>query len=203
MRSINELYEISKAKNWRLNPDDKIVKMILEKENKDFELLKNYYCPCKRQKTKENVCPCENAQNEINQDGHCHCLLYWDNNPMVVQIGFFDITENEHITDTFEGDKYRIEIRFLDTKEVKEIDFIIVNGRLIRLIQYKGQWYMTEEPTVLYFILKQINESSNSISKISDIHINIIGDTSKGYAKKVNEILIQLGLGGEMNDTNK
>ena len=57
----------SKMKGYRLNKDKKHVNLIIE------GLLKgNGNCPCKVQKTTENLCPCD----EFIDTGVCHCGLW-------------------------------------------------------------------------------------------------------------------------------
>lgn len=54
-------------KGYRINPDEKHIKIIIE------GLLKgNGNCPCKIQKTEENLCPCD----EFITTGECHCRLW-------------------------------------------------------------------------------------------------------------------------------
>ena len=37
------------------------------------------YCPCRRERTKENICICEEFKKQIKDpdfEGFCHCMLY-------------------------------------------------------------------------------------------------------------------------------
>jgi ferredoxin-thioredoxin reductase catalytic chain len=77
MRTIGNLIQIAKDHHWRVNPNPKIVEMILTKENQSFAKLNAYYCPCKLQKIASNICPCQSAQAEIDAEGHCHCNLFF------------------------------------------------------------------------------------------------------------------------------
>lgn len=59
----------------RLNEDREIVNMIREglKES-------GGYCPCRREKTEENRCICEEFKAQIADpdfEGYCHCMLYY------------------------------------------------------------------------------------------------------------------------------
>lgn len=76
MRTLNEMEVIAKEKGWKLNPNPKIVSALIQSENKLKEKYGEFYCPCKIERTAENICPCAEAQNEINQTGHCHCNLF-------------------------------------------------------------------------------------------------------------------------------
>jgi ferredoxin-thioredoxin reductase catalytic subunit len=79
VRTIEDLENIAKSNNWKLNPKTKVVENILKLQNKVYQKLGKFYCPCKAQRTDENECPCKNAQNEIDADGHCHCNLFFAN----------------------------------------------------------------------------------------------------------------------------
>lgn len=38
------------------------------------------YCPCRLQKTEDNLCMCKEFRDQIadpNFEGYCHCLLYY------------------------------------------------------------------------------------------------------------------------------
>ena len=57
------------------NPDEKIVNVIKEGLKKT-----GGYCPCKRERTKENICMCEEFKKQIADpefEGYCHCKLYY------------------------------------------------------------------------------------------------------------------------------
>ncbi len=57
------------------NPDEKIVRMIREGlKNKDG------YCPCRLEKTEDNICMCKEFREQIADpefEGFCHCRLYY------------------------------------------------------------------------------------------------------------------------------
>ena len=54
-------------KGYKLNPDSKHVDLIIEGLKKT-----SGFCPCKVQKTSENLCPCD----EFIDTGVCHCRLW-------------------------------------------------------------------------------------------------------------------------------
>ena len=57
------------------NTDNEIVKSIQEGLKRT-----GGYCPCKRKKTEENKCMCEEFREQIkdpNFEGFCHCRLYF------------------------------------------------------------------------------------------------------------------------------
>jgi ferredoxin-thioredoxin reductase catalytic subunit len=61
-----------------LNPDAEVVKMI-----KDGLKKTGGYCPCRRERTEENKCICQEFRNQMADpsfEGFCHCLLYYKSN---------------------------------------------------------------------------------------------------------------------------
>lgn len=61
-----------------LNPDAEVVAMI-----KDGLKKTGGYCPCRRERTEENKCICQEFRNQMadpNFEGFCHCLLYYKSN---------------------------------------------------------------------------------------------------------------------------
>lgn len=61
--------------NVRFNPDTAYVEKILQALEK-----KGGYCPCRLQKTPENICICEEFKQQMADpefEGFCHCKLYY------------------------------------------------------------------------------------------------------------------------------
>ncbi len=61
--------------NVRLNDDADMVKKILSALEK-----KEGYCPCRIQRTPENICICEEFRQQIADpdfEGFCYCKLYY------------------------------------------------------------------------------------------------------------------------------
>ena len=61
--------------NVKLNPDSKYVEKLqaVMQEN-------GGYCPCRIQRTPENICICDEFKRQIadeNFEGFCHCQLYY------------------------------------------------------------------------------------------------------------------------------
>ena len=57
------------------NPDEKIVTAIRNGLKK-----KDGYCPCRIQKTEDNVCMCKEFRDQVADpefEGFCHCRLYY------------------------------------------------------------------------------------------------------------------------------
>ena len=72
---------------FKLNPDEKIVARVV----KGLASRKKKYgaelCPCRivtgdKEKDDKIICPCEYHEEEIKQDGKCHCDLFVADNPI-------------------------------------------------------------------------------------------------------------------------
>ena len=79
-RTKEDLEKVAKQNGWILNPNEKAVLGNLRIQNKNIEKYGFPYCPCRAEKIPENICGengCKWAPQEIKEDGHCHCNLYW------------------------------------------------------------------------------------------------------------------------------
>lgn len=59
----------------RYNENEDIVKMVKEGLEKS-----GGYCPCRRERTEENICMCREFKEQIKDpefEGYCHCMLYY------------------------------------------------------------------------------------------------------------------------------
>ena len=59
----------------KLNPDQEIVNTIREGLKRT-----GGYCPCRRERTEENRCMCQEFKDQIADpgfEGFCHCMLYY------------------------------------------------------------------------------------------------------------------------------
>lgn len=59
----------------RFNEDQEIVQRI-----KDGLKKKDGYCPCRLERTAENLCICKEFRDQIADpefEGYCHCMLYY------------------------------------------------------------------------------------------------------------------------------
>jgi len=71
----------AKSKGFRLNPDEKIVEMIIAGLLANEKKHGARYCPCrlvtgKKEEDRKIICPCIYHQDEIKKTGHCHCRLF-------------------------------------------------------------------------------------------------------------------------------
>jgi ferredoxin-thioredoxin reductase catalytic subunit len=59
----------------RYNEDEQIVNVIKEGLKQS-----GGYCPCKLQRTEENICMCKEFKEQVADpefEGYCHCMLYY------------------------------------------------------------------------------------------------------------------------------
>ncbi|MDT8900926.1 ferredoxin-thioredoxin reductase catalytic domain-containing protein [Anaeroselena agilis] len=61
---------------------DEHKKIVLEGLTRNEKMFGKRYCPCKLAHTDDNVCPCK----EYREEGHCHCGLFEDKLPKVVNV---------------------------------------------------------------------------------------------------------------------
>ena len=80
-----ELKEFSQKhadeKGFQLQPDEKILDMVLTGLLRNKEKHGEIYCPCRRvtgnkEEDKKIICPCIYHEDEVKEDGHCKCLLF-------------------------------------------------------------------------------------------------------------------------------
>ena len=78
---INDYEKYAEQNGFRLNPDKKMVEVIIKGLIKNEEKFGKRYCPCRRVKgepelDKKIICPCVYHKKEIEDQGHCHCFLF-------------------------------------------------------------------------------------------------------------------------------
>jgi len=76
---LERIYKIYDFK-IRLNPDNSVIERLLKAENRLIKKDGFPYCPCKIDHSKDNICPCKDAIQEIREKGVCHCKMYVKNN---------------------------------------------------------------------------------------------------------------------------
>ena len=85
MATEKELLKISEEyadkKGFKLNPDKKVVDIIIKGLIKNEAKYGFRYCPCRRVKgdkeeDKKIICPCVYHGDEIKKQGHCSCMLF-------------------------------------------------------------------------------------------------------------------------------
>lgn len=83
-RTLEISEKIAKTKGWKVNPSKEEAQTVVDGLNKNKETRGAYYCPCKlvtgdSEVDKAIICPCRDSQKEIDQMGHCHCGLFYEN----------------------------------------------------------------------------------------------------------------------------
>ena len=69
---------------WMLNPNEKQLGAVIKGLARNTLKFGDQYCPCRMrtgdvEKDKEIICPCIYHEDEVRDDGHCHCHLYFAN----------------------------------------------------------------------------------------------------------------------------
>jgi len=74
--------EYARKNGWILNPDERVVAVVIRGLARNEMKLGARYCPCRirsgdPEKDKALVCPCAYHQSEVGKEGHCHCNLFF------------------------------------------------------------------------------------------------------------------------------
>ncbi len=80
--TLSYLNKIAQRFGYQLNPDVKALNRLVEHLSKMKLESGKYFCPCKQHypldpKT-DPVCPCNTFKDEIANQGHCECHLFFD-----------------------------------------------------------------------------------------------------------------------------
>jgi ferredoxin-thioredoxin reductase catalytic chain len=75
-------HEYARKNGWALNPDDKQLRTVIRGLARNRIRHGEQYCPCRIRsgdpaEDKEIVCPCIYHEDEVHNDGHCHCNLFF------------------------------------------------------------------------------------------------------------------------------
>ncbi len=85
-KSESEIYDslarYAEEKGFKLNPDAEMVGKIITGLKKISEAKGEGYCPCRlvtgnKDADAKIICPCEFHEEEIRENGHCHCYLFF------------------------------------------------------------------------------------------------------------------------------
>ena len=79
---LRSVRRYSRASGFMIQPNKKILTVLLRGLLKNIEKYGFRYCPCRKptkntEKNKKIICPCAYHKDEIKQDGYCKCLLYY------------------------------------------------------------------------------------------------------------------------------
>lgn len=72
---------VSSKNGWVLNPDPDFRDSVVEGLYNNYLEYSYMICPCReawgdRDKDRDVVCPCDYADDDVNEFGHCYCALY-------------------------------------------------------------------------------------------------------------------------------
>ncbi|EHQ36356.1 ferredoxin-thioredoxin reductase catalytic domain-containing protein [Methanoplanus limicola] len=72
----------AEKKGFILNPDRKELADVISGLSRNKINSKKQYCPCRlrtgdKKKDREIICPCIYHEDEIERDGHCHCMVFF------------------------------------------------------------------------------------------------------------------------------
>jgi len=78
---VQVLAKYAESQGFRLNPDEAIVKTIVEGLLRNEQKFGRRYCPCRaitgdEEQDRKIICPCVYHKDEIKRMGHCHCYLF-------------------------------------------------------------------------------------------------------------------------------
>ncbi|MCK4453957.1 ferredoxin:thioredoxin reductase [Candidatus Parcubacteria bacterium] len=78
---IEDYKKYAEENGLKLNPDKKIIEVLIKKLLENEEKYGEKYCPCRFitgdcEKDKKKICPCVFMDSEIKKQGHCHCSLF-------------------------------------------------------------------------------------------------------------------------------
>jgi len=74
--------EYAASRNWKVNPNEKQMGAVIKGLARNTTRFGEQYCPCRirtrdLEKDKEIICPCIYHEDEIKNDGYCHCRLFF------------------------------------------------------------------------------------------------------------------------------
>jgi ferredoxin-thioredoxin reductase catalytic subunit len=81
--ALQRIQAVARDQGLSLNPDAKRIEKVVGLMTENFVKAGAYYCPCKQSHPlnpeADTPCPCPEWKEEIAQDGHCFCRLFYGN----------------------------------------------------------------------------------------------------------------------------
>jgi len=79
---LKQSREYAESKGFALNPDQRMLGLVIAGLAKNLKEKGKAYCPCRlltgnEQEDAKNVCPCIFHLKELEEDGHCKCRLFF------------------------------------------------------------------------------------------------------------------------------
>jgi ferredoxin-thioredoxin reductase catalytic subunit len=184
MKKFKDLLNTAKEHKWRLNPNLFQLFKVLEKENKDYEKLGKYYCPCKLEKIDSNVCVCKNAQDEIDKNGSCYCQMYFDNTALSIDINL--MYENDESSVISIKGKEDVQFFYHISKKMRCITILYENNKISLYHTDDNKFYRKKNNDLI--LLKDLEISVNLIDK-SMYSSKYVFDIMKLIASFYNEVI--------------
>jgi ferredoxin-thioredoxin reductase catalytic subunit len=80
---LRSVEKYAQKKGYVLNPNKEITDTVINGLAHNKIKYGRRYCPCRivtgdTEEDKKNICPCIYHEDEIERDGHCHCMLFYD-----------------------------------------------------------------------------------------------------------------------------
>ena len=79
--ALERARSIAAGNGWKLNPDTARMEKVLGLMTMNHTATGRYYCPCKQSHPLDpgvdTICPCPELEDEMAQEGHCFCRLYY------------------------------------------------------------------------------------------------------------------------------
>ena len=74
--------KLAQRKGWMLNPNTPIADSVIEGLARNKLMRGKRYCPCSLPSGNPDVdklfiCPCRDAEKDVETDGHCHCYFFY------------------------------------------------------------------------------------------------------------------------------
>ncbi len=80
--TFENMKKVADRFGYVLNPDEKGLNRILTYMTENNARYGSYFCPCKQHypidRSADPVCPCPTFEEEIAQNGHCECHVFFD-----------------------------------------------------------------------------------------------------------------------------
>jgi ferredoxin-thioredoxin reductase catalytic chain len=82
-KNLQRLHAVAQEHELILNPDAARVEKVVGLMTENYTAVGEYVCPCKQQhkppvKGADALCPCPEMMEEVAQQGHCFCRLFFD-----------------------------------------------------------------------------------------------------------------------------
>lgn len=80
---LHNVMKTAQIHGWELNRSHGVVRSVCKGIARNISKHGEWYCPCviitaiPEEKRKEYTCPCTKAKSQVEEKGHCKCMLFW------------------------------------------------------------------------------------------------------------------------------